>query len=253
MLKRLRDGDERAAIETGLDDQQAMAPAADDPVAHRKRLAVGLDLHRKFGNDCAIAAANFLRKRGVLRRIKFRQTGTDHGDRAALRCQRALMRGGVDSARQTADDSEARIGELIGKFLGGFHPVMRRAPRADDSDGVLIALGQFAPNVEHDRRRMDLAELARIEWRIACDDIRAERANTFEFRRQIHDGFPADNLIRDVVADSFDRAQGISLRRENALGRFKNFEELAQSHRPHCREHVERDAGFGGGHRLRSR
>ena len=30
------------------------------------------------------------------------------------------------------------------------------------ADGVLVALRQFAPNVEHDRRRMNFAQLARI-------------------------------------------------------------------------------------------
>ena len=100
---------------------------------------------------------------------------------------------------------------------------------------------------------MDLAKLARIEWRCSRDDVRAKFADALQLRRQIHDGFPADNLIRDVVADSFDSAQGISLRRENALGRLENFQELAQPHRPHRREHVERDARFGGGHCFRSR
>jgi hypothetical protein len=32
------------------------------------------------------------------------------------------------------------------------------APRADNADGVMIAVQEFAPDVEHNRRRMDLAE-----------------------------------------------------------------------------------------------
>jgi hypothetical protein len=54
---------------------------------------------------------------------------------------------------------------------------MRRSPRADDGDGVLIALGQFPPDIEHDGRRMDLAELARIKGRFRGDHLRAKFAN----------------------------------------------------------------------------
>ena len=131
LLDRLRRGDERAAVQAGFDDENAVAPTADDAVAHRKCLAIGLDLHREFGNDRAVAVADFFRERGILRRIKIRQAGTDDRDGATFRGERALMRGGVDPARETADDREAGVSELVGKLLRATpcrNGVVRREP-----------------------------------------------------------------------------------------------------------------------------
>ena len=72
LLDRLRGGDERAAVQPGFDDEDAVAPAADDAVAHREGLAIGLDRHRKLGNDRAVPAPDFFGEGGVFRRIKFR-------------------------------------------------------------------------------------------------------------------------------------------------------------------------------------
>ena len=78
--------------------------------------------------------------------------------------------------------------------------------------------------------------------------FRAELADAFQFGGKIDRVFPIRDLLRHVVADSLDGAQLAALRRQNPLRRFKNFEQLAQTHRPHLREHVERDAGFGAVH-----
>jgi hypothetical protein len=129
---------------------------------------------------------------------------------------------------------------------------MRRPPRTNDRDGVLIALSQFAPNIKHDGRGMDLAELARIERRFRGDDLRAKFADALQLRGKIDECLPINDLVGNVVADPLDRAQCIATRDENPLGRFENLQEPAQTHRPHGRKHVQRDAGFGGGHRFRS-
>ncbi len=84
LLERLRNADERAAVRAGFDHEQALAPTADDAVAHRERLAIRFDLHREFGNDGAVAAPDFFSERGVLRRIQLRQSGADHRHRATL-------------------------------------------------------------------------------------------------------------------------------------------------------------------------
>src|SRR5437870_1741897 len=96
---------------------------------------------------------------------------------------------------------------------------------------------------------MDLAELARIKRRFSGDDIRAELANAFKLRRQVDHIFPLDDLISQVVADSFDCTQGITPGGEDTIGSFKNFQELAQPYRSHRRKHVQRNTGFGGSHR----
>ena len=55
------------------------------------------------------------------------------------------MRGGVDSARQAADHGQSGVGKLIGELFGRLRSVVSRAPRADDSDGVMIALQSVRP------------------------------------------------------------------------------------------------------------
>ena len=110
LFERLRHANQRAAIHARLDYQQTVAPPADDSIAHRKRLAVRLDLHREFRNDGAASAANFFRQGGVFGRIQFRQPRADHRDGASFRGERALMRRGIDAARETADDREAGVG-----------------------------------------------------------------------------------------------------------------------------------------------
>ena len=89
------------------------------------------------------------------------------------------MRGGIDAARQSANHGEAGVGELIRKLLGRFRSVMRRAPRTDHADGVMIALRQFAPNVKNDGRRVNFAQLSRIKRRFGRDNFRAEIADAF--------------------------------------------------------------------------
>ena len=68
------------------------------------------------------------------------------------------MSGCVDAAGKATDYRQSRIGKLISQFLRRLHAVMCRAPGADDADGVMVALFQFAPNVEHNWRRMNFPE-----------------------------------------------------------------------------------------------
>ena len=158
------------------------------------------------------------------------------------------MRGGVDPAGEAADHGQTRIGELVGKLLRALRAVVAGAARADDRDGVLIALRQLAPDVEHDRRRMDFAQLARIDGRLRGDDLGAEVADALQLGRQVDCAFPIRDLLGDVVPDAVDRPQLAPLRRQDPLRRFEDLEQLAQTHRPHARDHVERDAGLGAVH-----
>src|SRR5439155_27287583 len=64
----------------------------------------------------------------------------------------------------------------------------------------------------------------------------------------IDNRLPVRNLFGDFVANAFDSAQFVTPRRKNALRLTKHFKELAQPNRPHRRQHVKHDAGFGGIH-----
>ena len=63
----------------------------------------------------------------------------------------------INAARQSANHGEPRVSKLVGEFFGRFCPVMGGASRADNADSVMIAVLEFAPDIEHNRRRMDLA------------------------------------------------------------------------------------------------
>src|ERR1700757_4119273 len=113
------------------------------------------------------------------------------------------MGGRIDTARKSANHGESGIRQLIRQFFRLFHSVMRGSPRADHSDGVVIALLQFAPDVEHDGRRVDFPQWPRIRWRLLCDYARSEIADAFKLRREIDSGFPSRNLVCNLVTDSF--------------------------------------------------
>ena len=160
------------------------------------------------------------------------------------------MRSRVDPARQTTDHGEAGVSELIGKFFRRFQSVMRGAARTNHRDGVLIAFGQFAPDVKNNGRRMDLAKLPGIERRFGRDHAGAEVADAGQLRRKIDHRFPIDDLIGDFrPMPSTDRKAS---RRADRIrsGVSNTSQQLPQADRPHARKHVERDAGFGGGHRF---
>src|SRR5205085_9797472 len=106
--------------------QELMAPTADDSVEHRKCLAIGFDFHREFGEDRAISGADFLGECGVFRWIKSRQSRANHRDRATFSREGALMRRRVNSTRESTNDCQTGVGQLIRKFLSRFGPVVSR-------------------------------------------------------------------------------------------------------------------------------
>src|SRR5438045_2130544 len=159
------------------------------------------------------------------------------------------MRGGVDPASQPADYRQAGIGKLVSEFLGRFSSIMGGATRANDADGVMIALLQFAPDIKHDRWRMNFAQRFWVRWRFLRYDSRAKVTHPLKLRGKIDNQFPVRNLIGNFVPDSFDFAKFSALGAKYSLRAFENFEQLPQPHRPDGREHIERDARFGGIHR----
>ena len=78
---------------------------------------------------------------------------------------------------------------------------------------MLVALREFAPHVEHNRWRVDLAQLARIQGRLRRYNRCAEIADALQFRWKIDQRIPIQYLIDDFASDPFDRAQRIALRR----------------------------------------
>ena len=98
---------------------------------------------------------------------------------------------------------------------------MRGAPRTDHADRMLIALRDFTPDIEDDRRGMDFSQLLRILRRLGGDDLRAEVADALQFCRQIDGIFPADDLLGDFRSDAFDGAQSCASRLEDIAPAFR--------------------------------
>ena len=96
------------------------------------------------------------------------------------------MSSGINAASQSADHSQACVSKLVSQLLGRFRPVMRRASRADDADSVIIAFLEFTPDVEHNRRRMDLAQRRRVPRRLLRNYSRSEIADPLKLRRKIN-------------------------------------------------------------------
>ena len=84
------------------------------------------------------------------------------------------------------------------------------------------------------------------------DDSRTEISNPFKLRSKIDSRFPLGNLVRYLIADSFDLTKVSAFCRKDLLRFLKNFQQFAQPHRPHGRQHIERDAGVSRVH-VRSR
>src|SRR3982751_1219815 len=105
------------------------------------------------------------------------------------------MRGGVDSSRETADHGKAGISQLISEFLCRFASVMCRSPRANDSKGMMIALLNFTPDIQNNRRRVNFAKRLRIFRRALSDHRRAKILSALQLRGKIDNRFPVRNLI----------------------------------------------------------
>src|SRR5437870_3143284 len=127
---------------------------------------------------------------------------------------------------------------------------MCRAPCADNADGVMVALFQFAPNVKHNWRRMNFPERLGIGSGFLCDDRRAKFANAPNLRGKIDGRFPIRNLVGHFRADSFHLAQLAAFRGEDLLRLLKNLQQSPQPNRPNGRQHIERDASVGRVHRF---
>ena len=120
-------------------------------------MLVGRAVKGELGDQSA-AGGNLLEQLRVLWRGDQVDASAENADGAALAAQRALVGGGVNTARATTDDGDAEVGELIGQFAGGFDTVMGGHPRADHGDGVLVLGAQLAFDVEDNGRVVDLAQ-----------------------------------------------------------------------------------------------
>src|SRR5678815_4454959 len=249
MIDSLAGSNERAAVESSLDDEYPLTPTGDDPIAVRKRLPIRREGHWELADNGA-RFGDFFGKPTILRWIEVHQPGPDDCDGAALRSERALMSCGIDAARQTANHGEAGVGELEGKLLRAIEPVMTGLARADDADRAMVAFDERSPNVENNRRIVDLAQIARILGRLARQHVCPKLLDSPQLAREIDLRLPTRNPIGDFRANSVHPPQFRRGRPQHPLGSLEHFDQLAQPHRSEIRDHVERNARLGSGHDL---
>ncbi len=98
-------GEERAAFESGLDDEGPLRQGGDDAVAARKTGAAHGEVHGKLADDGAAGPDDLLREGDVFLRVHVEQTAAEdgHGDAAAVH-RRAVGRG-VHAVGQTRNDA----------------------------------------------------------------------------------------------------------------------------------------------------
>ena len=94
------------------------------------------------------------------------ESRSQNGNGSALCGQSSLMGCGVDAARQTADDRQARIGDLIGDLFRAFQSVVGSSSGPDDSDRVMVSRLKFTPDVKYRGRIMNLAQQCRVVRRL---------------------------------------------------------------------------------------
>ena len=133
-------GDERAAAQSGFDDQYAEAQSADNSVATRKVIAARIHTRRKFRHDGA-AGRNPTRKFRVALRINPVRPGAQHRNGPATGVQRAKVGRGIDALRQPTRDNQPRIGQMCGKVACRIAPAGRGVAAADN--GQLRQAQQF--------------------------------------------------------------------------------------------------------------
>src|SRR4029079_1286911 len=102
----------------------------------------------------------------------------------------------VNAACKSANHGQPRISKLVGEFLRGFCPVMCCAPRADNADGMMIASQEFAPDIEHNRGGMDLAERPGIRCRLLRNNSGAEITDAFEVGGENKPWIPNFRFVR---------------------------------------------------------
>ena len=138
-----------------LDDERPLRQTADDAVARGEEGRQRLDARRILRDDRA-ALRNLREQTAILSRIRHIDAAAEHGDRAAC-LERTAMRPRIDAARCTADDRQARSGQLLAELERQRLTVRAQAPRADDRDAALL-WHERPSAVEHGRRRKDFLQ-----------------------------------------------------------------------------------------------
>jgi hypothetical protein len=163
----------------------------------------------------------------VLRRVNDVDAAAEHRDRATARLKRRLMRRGIDPARKSRDDGDARLGKFGRKPSRDFPAVAGRAPRADDRERGIVLRQQLALDVEQRRRRGNLRQEPRVLDVFKSDRRNAQPRNPVIFAERIELRPRTDDALDGALVEHLAQ-----LARRGAPCRLHRAELFTQARKP---------------------
>lgn len=153
-------GDKRSRSRRRFDHHRPAAHPGDDAIA------IGEMPRSRFGarghfRQHQPAIVHRPLPRLVFGRIEYVDPARDHTDCAGV--DRAIVRCAVDSARQTGNDDQLVLAEIVRKAAGEAAGRGRRVASADQRDRLAIEQVQIALRNQQRRRVLELREQARVE------------------------------------------------------------------------------------------
>lgn len=158
------------------------------------------------------------------------------------------MGGGIDAASQPGDHGESGTCKLEGELAGGLATIVGEFTRADDTNGVKIALFELSPDVEDGGGVERIAKSGGVVLVFLGEDLNIPFSGEGDFGRRVGEVFPIGDDFGDFRSDPFDPLEGGVGLLENTDGRAKVLDEAPDFNGTGFRELVECDESFGFSH-----
>src|ERR1700747_2180632 len=181
------------------------------------------------------------------------QAGTKDGDRPPFGGQFSLVSGSIDPAGEAAHDGDPGIRDLIRQPFCAFQPVMGGPPRPDYTQCVVIPFFEIPPDIQYQRRIVNLAEQWRVNRIVLRDDGCAKLPDPLELGWQVQFVLPIQQRVDRVPRQPLDAVKFRRLSLQDKLGFAKDLEKLSDPYRSYVRHHIQRNQSFVSGHAMDSR
>ena len=174
----------------------------------RERVPRGRGRHGEFGDHGPACADDRAGEVEILRRMQFRESPAQHGDRLAAGVDRGLMHDGVDPDGQAAHGGPAAVRRRFGQMPRHPRPVVRGVARAHDGNGANGEVGrQGAAQIDAQRGVAELPQVGGIFVVGPAEDGHAAVPGDFEFAGQVGVLAPVQDAVGQPLADPPDAGQ----------------------------------------------
>ncbi len=143
-------GNQGAATFSGLNNQDAQADTAHNPVTAGEVFCPGSGAQGIL-TDYSPLVENIAGQTGILTGINYIKAAGKYGNTSTAGRQSAAMGDGVNSFGHTADDGNPVAGQVAGDFLGYLPAVDRSAAGTHHCQAPLILREQGAPDIKYRR------------------------------------------------------------------------------------------------------